>query len=92
MRMVELALPLAGCSVGWTSQGRAEELALVVWVLESWWADQLKILLTPTSTSSVNCWMYEGAGPTDLQLQISMTQGNKRLSKRSPSEDPVSIV
>ena len=36
-----LALPLASCSIGGTSWCSAVELALVMWVQESWKADQL---------------------------------------------------
>lgn len=41
MRAEELALPLAGCSTGWVSRSKAGELALVIWVWESWQAAQL---------------------------------------------------
>lgn len=45
LRVGELALPLAGCSMGcWGSAG---ELSLVVWVQESWWTDQLTYLPGP---------------------------------------------
>ena len=42
VRVGELALPLAGCRIGRTGWGSAGELALVVWVWESWWADQFR--------------------------------------------------
>lgn len=47
MRIEELALPFGDCSFEWASLGRAGELAPEVWVLESWWADQLKYLSGP---------------------------------------------
>ena len=41
MRIGELTLPPANGSVGWTIQSSAGELALMVQIRESWWADQL---------------------------------------------------
>lgn len=39
MRVGELILSLAGL---WSRQGKARELAPVVWVQETWWADQIR--------------------------------------------------
>ena len=87
----------------WLSQpgwGRAEELTLVVWVQESWQADQLN----HWPRSKALNWHYqhlphlwsagvhEGAGPTDPNCRISMTQGNNRISKWSPSEILVLMI
>lgn len=47
MRTRELALPLAGCGIGWASQSRAGKLTLVVWVQVGRLADQLRCLLNP---------------------------------------------
>jgi hypothetical protein len=38
------ALPLTGNIIGWASQDRKGELALVVWVWESWQTEQLRYL------------------------------------------------
>ena len=47
MRVAELGLPFAGCSIVWAIQDRAGELSLLVWVQESWWVDQIKYLSDP---------------------------------------------
>lgn len=40
----ELSLPLASSGTGQSSWGRVGELALKVWVQESWWAGHLRYL------------------------------------------------
>jgi hypothetical protein len=103
MRAKELVLPLASCSIRWSSLDLAGELALVVWVWESWWADQLsyhpgldrpKALswFTPTSTHLQTAGVLEGAGPTGPKLQDLHDIGQHRTSEKSPSEDQVLIV
>lgn len=32
----ELAVPLVGCGIGWTSRDRIGDLAPVMWVVKSW--------------------------------------------------------
>jgi hypothetical protein len=102
MRAGDLALPFAGYSIGWTSQGKIGELIWVVWVQESWQADQLATTQTQIQGFEIaHCNIYpisellECIKKPVLQIQnygISMTQGNNRMPERSPSEVPVLMV
>lgn len=65
MRVGEMALPFAGYGTRCISWGRTRELTTVVWVWESWQADQVRYfwtqtralnLSTPTSTPLMNYW------------------------------------
>ena len=90
-----LALPLPAIALGragpTTGLGKAGELALVAQAQESWWADQLSYHPDPNPIHG----LLEHLNGLILQNQscrIFMTQGNNRISKRSPGEHPVLIV
>jgi hypothetical protein len=79
MRAEELTLLLSDCYIGWASWGSAGELALVVWIQESWWADQFSYYWCPDLGLGVvpsqhlpHLWTarsHEGASPADPKLQ-----------------------
>lgn len=98
-----MALPLAHYCKGWTSPGNARELTLVVRTED--WADQSILQLprlrsrvicwsTPTATQSVVCWNKMGMLLVlwTQGCRISMTQGSIGMSRKNPSEDPVSMI
>jgi hypothetical protein len=76
----------------------AGELAPRVWEQESWQADQVKCLLGPDPVlklANLNIYpIYEllqsmkGLVPQMQNYRISTTQGNNRLSERSPTGVP----
>jgi hypothetical protein len=85
----------------------AAQLALVVWVLKSWWADQLSfhsasdpgllVGLPQHLRIAIHCIyeLLEQVKRLVLQIEscrISMTQGNNRISERSPIEGPRLIL
>lgn len=65
-------LPLARCSIGYSSQGSVGELALVVWVKDSWQADQRKSKNLSWSTQYLphlgTVGVCKRDGPTDPKL------------------------
>ena len=74
---------------------RAGELAPMVWVRESWQSNQLR---TSQARIYFKCYLITEVlkleKGTVLQIQccrISITRGNNRISKRSPSEKLVLI-
>jgi hypothetical protein len=89
MRAGELALPLVCFRNECASLGSFRELTLVVWVQESWQADQVVELV------HLNIYlMYEllecmkWLAVLIQSFEISMIQGNQKISKRSSSEYP----
>ena len=92
MQGEELPLPPADGGIGWSSQSSTRELALVVQRRESWRADQIQgserfHLQIYIICKGLGCMKWPA-----LLIQsgrISMTQGNKRITGRSPSEDPI---
>lgn len=99
MRPRELALSFVGCSIGWPSWGSAGKPALVVYEEELvGWPTQLPPRSRALSYSPQVYYIYELLDYVKrpiLKIQscrISTTQGNKRLSKRSPDKNSALIV
>jgi len=92
----ELAVPLVGCSLGWTSQDSASKVALVV---RAWKIGRLtnstttQVLIESSELTLFNvypiCELLQHVKETILHIQcckMSMIQDNNRLSERSPHD------